>query len=125
MFIKIILAICLMIMLFGGSTLSGFSINSFKTSAQDKEIEANTTILDKAIVSWYCNHSGEVPSSLSSDMIKMMGLEDMDVSHFTYTKVSDNTFTLTANLSNKKKITSANSNKALPQLATYGDKPAT
>lgn len=125
MLIRVILAMALAIMLFGGSGLNGFGITSFKNSVKDKEIEINTTILDKAIISWYCNHSGEVPDTLNADMIKIMGLEDMDVSPFTYTKVADNQFTLTAKLSNEKTLTSTNSNKTLPDLATYGNTPAT
>lgn len=124
MLIRVILAMVLALMLFSGSGINGFSISSFKNSIKDKEIETNTTILDKAIVSWYCNHSGVVPDGISSDMIKIMGLEDMDTSMFTYTKIADNQFTLTAKLSNNKSLTSSNSNKVLPDLAIYGNTPA-
>lgn len=121
MFVRILLAMALAVMLFAGSGIDGFSIKSLRSSISDKEIETNTTILDSAIVSWYCHHSGVVPENLSSDMIKIMGLEDMDVSMFTYQKVADDQFTLTAKLSNKKTLTSPNSNKALPALETYGN----
>ena len=56
-------------------------------------------------------------------MIQIMGLEDMDVSMFTYKKTADDQFTLTAKLSNKKTLTSPNSNKSLPALETYGNMP--
>lgn len=124
MLTRVILALALAIMLFSGSGINGFSISSFKSSIHDKEVETSTAILDKAIVSWYTNHSGVVPDNISADMIKIMGLEDMDVTMFTYTKVADNQFRLVAQLSNNKTLTSANSNRALPEVASYGNTPA-
>lgn len=124
MFVRILLAMALAVMLFAGSGIDGVSIKSLRASISDKEIETNTTILDSAIVSWYCHHSGVVPENLSSDMIKIMGLEDMDVSMFTYKKTADDQFTLTAKLSNKKTLTSPNSNKSLPDLASYSTTPS-
>ena len=118
------LAMALVIMLFGYSGMNGFSIGSFKSSASDKILESNTAILDKAIVSWYCNHSGVVPDHLDVNVIKIMGLEDMDVNNLTYTKIADNKFTLAATLSNKSKLYSANSNKDLPDLASYSTPPS-
>lgn len=124
MLVRLMLAMALVIMLFGYSGMNGFSIGSFKSSASDKILESNTAILDKAIVSWYCNHSGVVPDHLDVNVIKMMGLEDMDVNNLTYTKIADNKFTLAATLSNKSKLYSANSNKDLPDLASYSTPPS-
>lgn len=123
MLVRLMLAMALIIMLFGYSGMDGFSISSFKSSASDKILEANTSILDKAIISWYCNHSGVVPDHIDTNVIKIMGLEDMDVSNLTYTKVADNKFTLAATLSNKSKLYSTNSNKDLPDLASYSSPP--
>ena len=58
------------------------------------------------------------------NVIKIMGLEDMDVYNLTYTKIADNKFTLAATLSNKSKLYSANSNKDLPDLASYSTTPS-
>lgn len=124
MLVRLMLAMALVIMLFGYSGMNGFSIGSFKSSASDKILESNTAILDKAIVSWYCNHSGVVPDHLDANVIKIMGLEDMDVNNLTYTKIADNKFTLAATLSNKSKLYSANSNKDLPDLASYSTPPS-
>lgn len=123
MLIRVILALALAVMLFSGSGLSGFSIASFKSSISDKELETSTAILDKAIISWYTNHSGVIPDNISADMIKIMGLEDMDVSKFTYNKLAANRFTLTVQLSDKT-LSSANSNKDLPELASYSTTPS-
>lgn len=124
MLVRLMLAMALVIMLFGYSGMNGFSIGSFKSSASDKILESNTAILDKAIVSWYCNHSGVVPDHIDVNVIKIMGLEDMDVNNLTYTKIADNKFTLAATLSNKSKLYSANSNKDLPDLASYSTTPS-
>lgn len=124
MLVRLMLAMALVIMLFGYSGMNGFSIGSFKSSASDKILESNTAILDKAIVSWYCNHSGVVPDQIDTNVIKIMGLEDMDVNNLTYTKIADNKFTLAATLSNKSKLYSANSNKDLPDLASYSTTPS-
>lgn len=124
MLVRLMLAMALVIMLFGYSGMNGFSIGSFKSSASDKILEANTAILDKAIVSWYCNHSGVVPDHIDVNVIKIMGLEDMDINNLTYTKIADNKFTLAATLSNKSKLYSANSNRDLPDLASYSTPPS-
>lgn len=124
MLVRLMLAMALVTMLFGYSGMNGFSIGSFKSSASDKILESNTAILDKAIVSWYCNHSGVVPDHIDVNVIKIMGLEDMDVNNLTYTKIADNKFTLAATLSNKSKLYSANSNKDLPDLASYSTPPS-
>ena len=123
MLVRLMLAMALAIMLFGYSGMNGFSIGSFKSASSDKILEANTSILDKAIISWYCNHSGVVPDHIDTNVIKIMGLEDMDVSNLTYTKVADNKFTLTAKLSNNKTLSSVNSNKDLPDLMSYSTPP--
>ena len=124
MLVRLMLAMALVIMLFGYSGMNGFSIGSFKSSASDKILESNTAILDTAIVSWYCHHSGVVPDHIDVNVIKIMGLEDMDVNNLTYTKIADNKFTLAATLSNKSKLYSANSNKDLPDLASYSTPPS-
>ena len=123
MLVRVMLAMALIIMLFGYSGMNGFSIGSFKSASSDKILESNTSILDKAIVSWYCNHSGVVPDAIDTNMIKIMGLEDMDVAGLTYTKIADNKFTLTAKLSNGTSLYSANSNKELPDLMSYSSPP--
>lgn len=124
MFVRLLLAMVLAVMFFAGSGIDGFSIKSLRSSISDKEIETNTVILDSAIVSWYCNHSGVVPDHIDVNVIKIMGLEDMDVNNLTYTKIADNKFTLAATLSNKSKLYSANSNKDLPDLASYSTPPS-
>lgn len=124
MFVRILLAMALAVMLFAGSGIDGFSIKSLRSSISDKEIETNTVILDSAIVSWYCHHSGVVPDHIDVNVIKIMGLEDMDVNNLNYTKIADNKFTLVATLSNKSKLYSANSNKDLPDLASYSTTPS-
>lgn len=113
MLVKIILALAIACMFMGGIGAAG-GIAGLKTAIADKQIVSNSAMLDKAIINWYTSHDYELPESLSKDMLAIMGLHDIDLSKFTYTKLSDNKFRLVANLSGKKKENSVNSDRDLP-----------
>lgn len=113
MLVKIILALAIACMFMGGIGAAG-GITGLKTAIADKQIVSNSAMLDKAIINWYTSHDYELPESLSKDMLAIMGLYDIDLSKFTYTKLSDNKFRLVANLSGKKKENSVNSDRDLP-----------
>lgn len=113
MLVKIILALAIACMFMGGIGAAG-GITGLKTAITDKQIVSNSAMLDKAIINWYTSHDYELPESLSKDMLAIMGLHDIDLSKFTYTKLSDNKFRLVANLSGKKKENSVNSDRDLP-----------
>lgn len=113
MLVKIILALAIACMFMGGIGAAG-GITGLKTAIADKQIISNSAMLDKAIINWYTSHDYELPESLSKDMLAIMGLHDIDLSKFTYTKLSDNKFRLVANLSGKKTETSVNSDRDLP-----------
>lgn len=113
MLVKIILALAIACMFMGGIGAAG-GITGLKTAIADKQIVSNSAMLDKAIINWYTSHDYELPESLSKDMLAIMGLHDIDLSKFTYTKLSDNKFRLVANLSGKKTETSVNSDRDLP-----------
>lgn len=113
MLVKIILALAIACMFMGGIGAAG-GITGLKTAIADKQIVSNSAMLDKAIINWYTSHDYELPESLSKDMLAIMGLHDIDLSQFTYTKLSDNKFRLVANLSGKKKENSVNSDRDLP-----------
>lgn len=113
MLVRIILALVIACMFMGGLGAAG-GITGLKTAIADKQIVSNSAMLDKAIINWYTSHDYELPESLSKDMLAIMGLHDIDLSKFTYTKLSDNKFRLVANLSGKKKENSVNSDRDLP-----------
>lgn len=113
MLVKIILALAIACMFMGGIGAAG-GITGLKTAIADKQIVSNGAMLDKAIINWYTSHDYELPESLNKDMLAIMGLRDIDLSKFTYTKLSDNKFRLVANLSGKKKENSVNSDRDLP-----------
>lgn len=113
MLVKIILALAIACMFMGGIGAAG-GITGLKTAIADQQIVSNSAMLDKAIINWYTSHNYELPESLSKDMLAIMGLHDIDLSKFTYTKLSDNKFRLVANLSGKKIETSVNSDRDLP-----------
>lgn len=122
MLVKIILALAIACMFMGGIGAAG-GITGLKTAIADKQIVSNSAMLDKAIINWYISHNYELPESLSKDMLAIMGLHDIDLSKFTYTKLSDNKFRLVANLSGKKIETSVNSDRDLP-LKPVSDVPS-
>lgn len=122
MLVKIILALAIACMFMGGIGAAG-GITGLKTAIADKQIVSNSAMLDKAIINWYTSHDYELPESLSKDMLAIMGLHDIDLSKFTYTKLSDNKFRLVANLSGKKIETSVNSDRDLP-LKPVSDVPS-
>lgn len=113
MLIRIILALVIACMFMGGLGAAG-GITGLKTAIADKQIVSNSAMLDKAIINWYTSHDYELPESLSKDMLDIMGLYDIDLSKFTYTKLSDNKFRLVAKLSGKKTEASVNSDRDLP-----------
>lgn len=122
MLVKIILALAIACMFMGGLGAAG-GITGLKTAIADKQIISNSAMLDKAIINWYTSHDYELPESLSKEMLAIMGLYDIDLSKFTYTKLSDNKFRLVANLSGKKTETSVNSDRDLP-LKPVSDVPS-
>lgn len=113
MLVRIILALVIACMFMGGLGAAG-GITGLKTAIADKQIISNSAMLDKAIVNWYTSHDYELPESLSKEMLAIMGLYDIDLSKFTYTKLSDNKFRLIATLSDKKTTVSVNSDRDLP-----------
>ena len=110
--IKFLIALAIMLVMIGPSPLKSQSMTN---SISDKEIFTMITIVDKSIVSYYVSHAGELPSSLDENVRVAMGLENVDLSPFTYVKVDDNTFRLTATLSNST-LTSVNSNRELIEI---------
>ena len=112
MLIKIILALAIAVMFMGGIGAAG-GITGFKTAIADKQLTSSSALLDKAIVNWYTTHDYELPDSITQDMLNIMGLHDIDLSKFTYTKLADNKFRLVAALSTKRE-NSINSDRELP-----------
>ena len=121
MLYRLLIALILIIILMSTGGLDSAGIKSMKSSVVDKEIEATTAVLDKAIIAWYTSHGGEVPDALDKNVLVIMGLENADLSSFTYTKVADNQFTLTAKLSDDSRINSPNSNKPLVEVEPDGN----
>ena len=120
MLIKIILGLAILIMFLGGVGAAG-SITGLKTAISDKQLTSTSAVLDKAIVRWYTSHDYELPAALDANILSVMGLRDIDLSKFTYTKLADNKFRLIATLSGKTEK-SINSDRDLP-LKPASDAP--
>lgn len=109
MLVKCLIALCILIAVMSIGYRGTDSVNK---ALNNKDLETRATILDSAIISYYCNHHGTLPASLDSNTLKVMGLSDIDLTNITYTKNSDRRFTLTAKLSTGN-LNSANSGKDL------------
>lgn len=109
MVVKFLIALCISIAVMSIGYRGSDSVHK---SLNNKDLETRTTILDTAIISYYCNHHGTLPTSLDSNILKVMGLSDIDLTNITYTKISDRRFTLTAKLTTGN-LGSANSGKDL------------
>ena len=100
MIIKLLLALAICLAMF--SYTGGINSHTMKNSVNDHTIITNSVILD--------NHHGALPDKLDADTLIVMGMEDIDLSNFTYTKVSNRQFKLVSKLSNGKTSVSAHSN---------------
>lgn len=112
MLIKLLVAIAVILMMTGPLPMKS---QSLKASIADKEVETMITILDKSIVSYYVSHAGMLPTEIDEDVRLIMGLENIDMTPFTYVKVDDNTFRLQGRLSSGS-IQSANSGVELIEI---------
>lgn len=80
--------------------------HSIKESVSDREIEMTAAMLDKEIVSYYCNHSGMLPEKLDALTLRTMGFTNifnnkilLELDKYEYKKTSDNSFLLNVKLS--------------------------
>ena len=112
MFIKLIITLAIMLVMAGPLPINS---QSMKDSVSDKEIEIMATIIDRAVVSYYVSHTGVLPERLDENVLLIMGLNHIDMSPFSYEKVDDNTFELTARLTNST-LTTVNSDKELIKI---------
>lgn len=110
--IKFLIASAILLVMLG---LPNVGSDSMSDSISDKTTETVLAIVDNSIVAYYVNHSGLLPDALNEQTKAVMGLEDVDLSAFTYIKVDDNTFRLTARLSDST-ATSVNSDKELIEV---------
>lgn len=97
MFYKFVIGLVfvLVLMAAGGT----YSSRSMKDSVNDKAIQTQTVILDKALIAWYKNHA-ELPAQLSEEVFTMMGLSGLETENWQYTRNSNGRqYTLRAQLS--------------------------
>lgn len=70
---------------------------SLNHSIQDDHLKSQAYMTDAALISYYRFH-GEYPDKLNANTLRIMGLDGIDISKFTYVKNND-TYTLSAKLS--------------------------
>lgn len=99
-------------LVFGG--LSSIS-PSYRNSVDDNSIKSMSVVMDTAILNYYKNH-GELPSQIDDDTLYIMGLSSYNLTNFTYQKLTDRRFSLTATLSDNTIWRSSYSNTELPEI---------
>lgn len=112
MLLRILIAIGVLLILSIGGNLN---YKTGKESLSDAELKNMLTVMDEALVNYYCNHSGNLPDKLDEATVKVLGLKNYDWQQFTYNKGSKN-FTLNVKLSNGKLYPSVNSGKTLTKI---------
>lgn len=124
MLIRTMLAICIMIFCGAFSVVSNFP--GMKESVNIYHTERIMEIADEKILNYYC-HNSELPSSLSSEFLDVMGLESDDVSKLAYSRSQNGrSYTLSLLDSNGTVIKSSqNSGRVLPEIPGYIDRTLT
>lgn len=135
MLIRVLLSVFLVLIF---SIFSYYKPLTFMDSVKDNTNIQTMRLLDMKLVEYYLNNadedttrvddgtnslnpiyvvSGILPESLNDDTLKAIGMEGLDVSLFTYEKLSKDRFLLTyKKISDKSVVTSKNSNKKLEKI---------
>lgn len=111
MLIRLLLSLSLILILSGVGRIGSPGV---RDSVLDKQAESRLAVLDAAVVMYYRYHSGQLPSSLDSDTLAVMGLEQDDAESITYTRLADRRFRLRAVLKKGGTLDSAHSDMELP-----------
>lgn len=109
MLIRVLIAMGLAIILCAGGNINYKNINDNLSDISKKNM---LNVMDEALITYYCHHSGNLPSKLDSATIKLLGLEQYDWEEFSYLGGTGK-FTLSVNLNNGEKLNSINSGKTL------------
>lgn len=77
----------------------GYGINNInskqmQTAVTEKEREVSMAMLKRGLASYYYSHSSTYPDAVNRDVLRIMGLEGLDVTGFNYTLNADGTYTL-------------------------------
>lgn len=77
----------------------GYGINNanpqhVRASVSQKEREVSMAMLNHGLSSYYYSHNGEYPDVINGDVLKIMGLERLNLTGFEYLKNSDGTYSL-------------------------------
>lgn len=109
MLIRVLLAMGIAIVLCVGGNITPKNIND---SLSDIDKKNMLNVMDEALITYYCHHSGNLPSKLDTPTLKLLGLEQYNWEEFNYS-TGTQTFTLSVNLKNGEKANSINSGKTL------------
>ena len=92
MFSRLVIALGMSALLAAG--LNNLDMAKLKTAAQDKFYRVELSVLDSAIVAYHSTHDSTLPASLSADVLKQLDVSGIDISKYTYKKLTNNKFEL-------------------------------
>lgn len=78
-----------------GYGVSNINTNQMKNAVVEREQEVSMSMLQRGLASYYYTHSKTYPDALDKDTLIVMGLENLDISTFSYKLNPSGTYTLT------------------------------
>ena len=78
-----------------GYGVSNINANQMKNAVVEREQEVSMSMLQRSLASYYYTHSKTYPDALDKDTLIVMGLENLDISTFSYKLNPSGTYTFT------------------------------
>ena len=93
MFSRLVIALGVSALLTAG--LNNLDMGKLKAAAQDKFDRVELSVLDSAIVAYHGTHNSTLPPALNDTVLKQLDVSGIDISKYTYKKLTNNKFELT------------------------------
>lgn len=77
-----------------GYGLNNVNTHQMRDSVSVKEREVSMAMLNHGLASYYYSHNGEYPDVINGDVLKLMGLERLNLTGFEYLRNSDGSYSL-------------------------------
>ena len=92
MFSRLVIALGMSALLAAG--LNNLDMEKLKTAAQDKFDRVELSVLDSALVAYHGTHNSTLPAALNDTVLKQLDVSGIDISKYTYKKLTNNKFEL-------------------------------
>ena len=92
MFSRLVIALGMSALLAAG--LNNLDMGKLKTATQDKFDRVELSVLDSALVAYHSTHNSTLPAALNDIVLKQLNVSGIDISKYTYRKLTNNKFEL-------------------------------